>query len=85
MDKNICIHTNLEKINDQIYICKNCSLIRMIKFKNNNDKTKLLLTKDTYYNIKYEINILHLTKNAINYKDIFFSYNKEEPNTFKKN
>ena len=85
MDKNICIHTNLEKINDQMYICKNCSLIRMIKFKNNNDKTKLLLTKDTYYNIKHEINILHLTKNAIDLKDDFFSYNKEEPNTFKKN
>ena len=48
MEKIACDHQNLEKINDNIYICHNCSLIRMIKYKNNkqnNENTKLLLSK----------------------------------------
>ena len=46
MEKIVCDHQNLEKINGNIYICHNCSLIRMIKYKNNkqnNENTKLLL------------------------------------------
>ena len=75
----ICKHYNLEKINDQIFICKDCSLIRLIEFKKNKniEYTNLLLTKDNYYNIKNEINIFHLTKIAINFKYNFNNVNIE--------
>ena len=82
MEKIVCDHQNLEKINDNIYICHNCSLIRMIKYKNNqqnNENTKLLLSKSNYYyNIKNEINIFHLTKNIIDEKNDYYPQNKEK-------
>ena len=50
MDKKECEHNNLEKINNNnIYICQDCSLIRMIRFNNKeNDKynSKLLQSKN---------------------------------------
>ena len=90
MDKIICKHNNLEKINDRIFICQNCSLIRKIIIKNNNEdnvKEKLLLSKNNYYNIENEINIIHSTKNAINfYNDyIIKSTDDEIKNIFSKN
>lgn len=82
MDKKICKHNNLEKINDTIFICQNCSLIRKIKIKNNNNdnvKEKLLLSKNDYYNIKNEISIIHSTKTAINfYNDYIINSNNNE-------
>ena len=89
MEKIACDHQNLEKMNDNIYICHNCSLIRMIKYKNNkqnNEKTKLLLSKNNYYyNIKNEINIFHLTKNIIDSKNDYYPHNKEKAEIFQKN
>jgi len=89
MEKIACDHQNLEKINDNIYICHNCSLIRMIKYKNNkqnNENTKLLLSKSNYYyNIKNEINIFHLTKNIIDTKSDYYPHNKEKGEIFQKN
>ena len=91
MDKKECEHNNLEKINNNnIYICQDCSLIRMIRFNNKeNDKynSKLLLSKNNYYNIKNEINIFQLTKNAINYYNNFKikSNNKKLDNILEKN
>ena len=89
MEKIACDHQNLEKINDNIYICHNCSLIRMIKYKNNkqnNENTKLLLSKSNYYyNIKNEINIFHLTKNIIEAKNDYYPHNKEKGEIFQKN
>ena len=89
MEKIACDHQNLEKINDNIYICHNCSLIRMIKYKNNtqnNENTKLLLSKSNYYyNIKNEINIFHLTKNIIDAKNDYYPHNKEKGEIFQKN
>ena len=83
MDKIGCGHNNLEKINN-IYICKDCSLIRMIELNNNK---KLLLTKCNDYNIKNEINIFQLTKNAINFYNNYQikSDNKKLDNIFTKN
>ena len=83
----ICKHYNLEKINDQIFICKDCSLIRLIEFKKNKniEYTKLLLSKDNYYNIKNEINIFHLTKIAINFNYNFNNDNIEIKDIFLKN
>jgi hypothetical protein len=74
---------NLEKINN-IYICKDCSLIRMIELNNNK---KLLLSKCNDYNIKNEINIFQLTKNAINFYNNYQikSDNKKLDNIFTKN
>lgn len=89
MEKIACAHQNLEKMNDNIYICHNCSLIRMIKYKNNtqnNENTKLLLSKSNYYyNIKNEINIFHLTKNIIDAKNDYYPHNKEKGEIFQKN
>ena len=89
MEKIACDHQNLEKINDNIYICHNCSLIRMIKYKNNqqnNENTKLLLSKSNYYyNIKNEINIFHLTKNIIDAKNDYYPQNREKGEIFQKN
>ena len=89
MEKIVCDHQNLEKINGNIYICHNCSLIRMIKYKNNkqnNENTKLLLSKSNYYyNIKNEINIFHLTKNIIDEKNDYYPQNKEKSEIFQKN
>ena len=89
MEKIACVHQNLEKMNDNIYICHNCSLIRMIKYKNNtqnNENTKLLLSKSNYYyNIKNEINIFHLTKNIIDAKNDYYPHNKEKGEIFQKN
>ena len=89
MEKIACDHQNLEKMNDNIYICHNCSLIRMIKYKNNkqnNENTKLLLSKSNYYyNIKNEINIFHLTKNIIDEKNDYYPHNKEKSEIFQKN
>ena len=89
MDKIVCNHQNLEKINNNIYICQNCSLIRMIKYKTNkqnDENTKLLLSKGNYYyNIKNEINIFHLTKNIIDLKDVYYPHNKEKNEIFQKN
>ena len=89
MDKIACNHQNLEKINNYIYICQNCSLIRMIKYKNNqqnNENTKLLLSKSNYYyNIKNEINIFHLTKNIIDAKNDYYPQNREKGEIFQKN
>ena len=89
MEKIVCDHQNLEKINGNIYICHNCSLIRMIKYKNNkqnNENTKLLLSKSNYYyNIKNEINIFHLTKNIIDAKNDYYPHNKEKGEIFQKN
>ena len=84
MDKIGCGHNNLEKINNNIYICKDCSLIRMIELNNNK---KLLLTKCNDYNIKNEINIFQLTKNAINFYNNYQikSDNKKLDNIFTKN
>ena len=45
MDKKICSHNDIEKINSNIYICKDCSLIRKINLEKNNENnasTKLL-------------------------------------------
>ena len=83
MDKIGCGHNNLEKINN-IYICKDCSLIRMIELNNNK---KLLLSKCNDYNIKNEINIFQLTKNAINFYNNYQikSDNKKLDNIFTKN
>ena len=89
MEKIACVHQNLEKMNDNIYICHNCSLIRMIKYKNNtqnNENTKILLSKSNYYyNIKNEINIFHLTKNIIDAKNDYYPHNKEKGEIFQKN
>ena len=89
MEKIACDHQNLQKMNDNIYICHNCSLIRMIKYKNNtqnNENTKLLLSKSNYYyNIKNEINIFHLTKNIIDAKNDYYPHNKEKGEIFQKN
>ena len=89
MDKIVCNHQNLEKINNNIYICQNCSLIRMIKYKThkqNDENTKLLLTKGNYYyNIKNEINIFYLSKNIIDLKDVYYPYNNEKNEIFQKN
>ena len=92
MDKIECNHNNLEKLNNGIYICNDCSLIRMIKFNNNekynnNNDTKLLVSKNNYYNIKNEINTFQLTKNAINfYNDHpIKSNNKELENIYEQN
>ena len=89
MEKIACDHQNLEKMNDNIYICHNCSLIRMIKYKNNqqnNENTKLLLSKSNYYyNIKNEINIFHLTKNIIDAKNDYYPQNREKGEIFQKN
>jgi len=91
MDKIECLHNNLEKINNIIYICKDCSLIRMIEINNDNDKVnnnkKLLLSKSNYYNIKNEINIFQLSKNAINFYNNYQikSDNKKLDNIFTKN
>ena len=84
MDKIGCGHNNLEKINNNIYICKDCSLIRMIELNNNK---KLLLSKCNDYNIKNEINIFQLTKNAINFYNNYQikSDNKKLDNIFTKN
>ena len=83
MDKIGCGHNNLEKINN-IYICKDCSLIRVIELNNNK---KLLLSKCNDYNIKNEINIFQLTKNAINFYNNYQikSDNKKLDNIFTKN
>ena len=88
MDNKKCIHNDLEKLNEHIYICKNCSLIRMIELKKNNENkynSKFLLSKDDYYNIKNEINILDLTKNALNMTNDFFAFNTEKADIFKNN
>ena len=56
----------------------------MIKFNNNekynnNNDTKLLVSKNNYYNIKNEINTFQLTKNAINfYNDYPIKSNNKE-------
>ena len=83
----ICKHNNLEKIDEHIFICEDCSLIRLIKFKKkkNNDYTKLLLSKDNYYNIRNEINIFHLTKIAINFNYNFNNNNIKNEDIFQKN
>ena len=92
MDKIECNHNNLEKLNNGIYICNDCSLIRMIKFNNNekynnNNDTKLLVSKNNYYNIKNEINTFQLTKNAINFYNDYpiKSNNKELENIYEQN
>ena len=78
MDKKICCHNDIEKINNNIYICKDCSLIRKINLEKNNENNasiKLLLSKQNYYNIKNEINIFYLTKNAIKFHDDLLNNN----------
>ena len=61
----------------------------MIKYKNNkqnNENTKLLLSKSNYYyNIKNEINIFHLTKNIIDAKNDYYPQNREKGEIFQKN
>ena len=65
MEKIICNHPhNFEKINNIIYICKNCSSIKIVK----EDKFKILLVKyNDYYSITNEINIFYIIKNAIKF------------------
>ena len=67
LDNKICKHEELEKINDSLYICRECSLIGIVKEITANETKIKLLSKYYKYNIKNEINIFDITKNAINY------------------
>ena len=66
-NNKICKHEELEKINNSLYICKDCSLIGIIKEITITETKIKLLSKYYKYNIKNEINIFDITKNAINY------------------
>ena len=74
-EAQICHHEELEKINNLLYICKNCSILGFIKEITPNETKIRALTKPPYYIIKNEINILDITKNTIN-----FYMNKPEKN-----
>lgn len=77
MEEQVCKHINLERINNLVYVCKNCSIIGLInEFTETETKIKLL-SKPTSYNIKNEINIYDITKNTINF---YFSDEKEKKN-----
>ena len=66
-DNKSCKHEELEKINNKLYICKNCSLFGIIKEITVSEEKIKLLSKPYNYNIKNEINIYDLTKNALNF------------------
>ena len=62
-----CKHEELEKINNKLYICKNCSLFGIIKEITASEEKIKLLSKPANYNIRNEVNNYDLTKNAINF------------------
>ena len=66
-ENNDCKHEELEKINNKLYICKNCSLFGIIKELTTTEAKIKLLSKPFNYNIKNEINIYDIAKNAIKY------------------
>ena len=67
MEDQICKHIELEKINNLLFVCKNCSIIGLVnEFTETESKIKLL-SKPSSYNIKNEINIYDITKNTINF------------------
>ena len=66
-ENNDCKHEELEKINNKLYICKNCSLFGIIKEITSTEAKIKLLSKPYNYNIKLEINIYDIVKNAIKY------------------
>ena len=86
-DNKACKHEELEKINDSIYICQDCSLIGIIKEITITETKIKLLSKHYKYNIRNEINIFDITKNAINfYKDKpELVKNKEKDDKYSKN
>lgn len=67
LENKKCKHEDLEKINNSLYTCKACSLIGIIKEMTATEAKIKLLSKYYKYNIKNEINIFDITKNAINY------------------
>ena len=68
-ENNDCKHNELEKINNKLYICKNCCLLGIIKEVTSTEAKIKLLSKPYDYNIKNETNIYDLTKIAIKYYD----------------
>ena len=62
-----CKHEKLEKINNKLYICKNCSLFGIIKEITLTEEKIKLLSKPYNYNIKNEINLYDIVKTAVKY------------------
>ena len=67
MEEQICKHLELEKINNLLFVCKNCSIIGLINEVTGTETKIKLLSKPLSYNIKNEINIYDITKNTINF------------------
>lgn len=67
MEEQICKHLELERINNLLFVCKNCSIIGLINEVTGTETKIKLLSKPLSYNIKNEINIYDITKNTINF------------------
>ena len=67
MEEQVCNHIELEKINNLLFVCKNCSIIGLINEVTETETKIKLLSKPSSYNIKNEINIYDITKNTINF------------------
>ena len=67
MEEQVCKHIELEKINNLLFVCKNCSIIGLINEVTEAETKIKLLSKPSSYNIKNEINIYDITKNTINF------------------